>query len=92
MNIPVALVTGGARRVGAEIVRALHAAGARVAIHHRRSAGEAEALAAELNALRPDSAAAFAADLCDAGALPSLVEAVVTRFGRLDALANNASI
>lgn len=91
MNIPVALVTGGARRVGAEIVRALHAAGARVAIHHRRSSSEAQALAAELNALRPDSAAAFAADLCDAGALFALVEAVVARFGRLDALVNNAS-
>ena len=92
---PVVLVTGAARRVGAEIARALHGAGALVAIHYRSSAAEAERLAAELNAARPDeggeSAASFAADLLDIAALPGLVEAVVQRFGRLDALVNNAS-
>lgn len=91
MNPPTALITGAARRVGAEIARALHAAGACVAIHYRRSTGEADALAAELNALRADSAAAFKADLLDATAPPALVEAVVARFGGLDALVNNAS-
>lgn len=91
MDSPVALVTGAARRVGAEIARCLHAAGARVALHCRHSRAEAEALAAELNALRADSAAVFAADLLDTAALPVLVAAVVTRFGRLDALVNNAS-
>ena len=49
------LITGGARRVGASIVRALHAAGARIAIHHRNSGTEATALAAELNAQRAGS-------------------------------------
>jgi pteridine reductase len=91
MNSPVILVTGAARRVGAEIVRTLHAAGARVAIHYRHSAAEAEALAAALNASRPESAAIFAADLLDVAALAQLVDAVVTRFGRLDGLVNNAS-
>jgi pteridine reductase len=94
-NAPVVLVTGAARRVGAEIARALHAAGACVAIHYRRSAAEADRLAAELNAARPDeggeSAAIFAADLLDIDALPRLVEAAVAHFGRLDALVNNAS-
>jgi pteridine reductase len=90
-NAPVVLVTGAARRVGAEIARALHGAGARVAIHYRSSADAADALAAGLNALRPDSAASFAADLLDVAALPGLVDAVVQRFGRLDALVNNAS-
>lgn len=94
-NSPVVLVTGAARRVGAEIARALHAAGACVAIHYRSSAPAAAALAAELNAARPDgageSAAVFAADLLDMAALPRLVESVVQRFGRLDALVNNAS-
>lgn len=91
MDSPVALVTGAARRVGAEIARCLHAAGARIALHCRHSRADAEALAAELNALRADSAAVFAADLLDVAALPALVAEVVTRFGRLDALVNNAS-
>jgi pteridine reductase len=90
-SAPVVLATGAARRVGAEIARTLHAAGARVAIHYRASRAEAEGLAASLNATRPDSAAAFAADLLDIAALPILVESVVARFGRLDALVNNAS-
>jgi len=91
MNAPVILITGAARRVGAEIVRTLHAAGARVAIHYRSSVGDAAALAAELNAVRADSAAAFKADLLDVATLPALVAAVVARFGRLDGLVNNAS-
>jgi pteridine reductase len=91
MNAPVILITGAGRRVGAEIARTLHAAGSRVAIHYRSSASEAEALAAELNAVRADSAAAFRADLLDVAALPPLVAAVVARFGRLDGLVNNAS-
>ncbi|WP_448099012.1 pteridine reductase [Luteibacter yeojuensis] len=88
---PVVLVTGGARRVGAAIVRCLHAAGCVVAIHYRRSAGEADALAGELNAVRAGSAATFAAALEDDAALPGLVGSVVERFGRLDGLVNNAS-
>jgi pteridine reductase len=90
-HVPVVLVTGAARRVGAEIARTLHAAGACVAIHYRSSAAEAEALATVLNQVRPGSAAAFAADLLDMAALPQLVESVVAHFGRLDALVNNAS-
>ncbi len=94
-HAPVVLVTGAARRVGAEIVRALHTAGACVAIHYRSSAADAAALAAALNAARPgeaaETAAVFAADLLDLAALPQLIESVVSRFGRLDALVNNAS-
>jgi pteridine reductase len=94
-HAPVVLVTGAARRVGAEIVRALHTAGACVAIHYRSSAADAAALAAALNATRPgeaaETAAVFAADLLDLAALPQLIESVVSRFGRLDALVNNAS-
>jgi pteridine reductase len=87
----VMLVTGGGKRVGAAICRRLHAAGATIALHYRTSTQEAMALKDELNALRPDSAAAFSADLLDLADLPRLIEAVIARFGRLDALINNAS-
>lgn len=85
------LITGGARRVGASIVRSLHAAGARLAIHHRNSGSEAAALADELNALRAGSVILLQADLLDVAQLPGLVEATTAAFGRLDVLVNNAS-
>lgn len=91
MNSPVVLITGGARRVGAEIARTLHAAGARVALHHRASASEAAALVAELNARREKSALAVRRDLLDTSGLPDMVAEIVGHFGRLDALVNNAS-
>ncbi|MFA6971149.1 MAG: pteridine reductase [Gallionella sp.] len=91
MQGKVMLVTGGAKRVGAAICRRLHAAGATIALHYRTSASEALALQDELNSLRSDSAAAFSADLLDLPTLPRLVEQVTARFGRLDAVVNNAS-
>lgn len=87
----VALVTGSARRVGAAIVRRLHAAGLDVVIHHRDSAGEAGLLAAELERERPGSSQVLQAELAQFDRLPELVAQVVGRFGRLDALVNNAS-
>jgi pteridine reductase len=86
-----ALVTGAARRVGASIARALHGAGAGVAIHYRGSAAPAEALAAELNARRAGSAFTVQADLLDCARLEAMVAEVVGRTGRLDVLVNNAS-
>ena len=86
-----ALVTGAARRVGAALAVAFHAAGARVAIHFRGSQAEAEALVARLNGTRADSARAFRADLADPAACDPLVAEVVRAFGRLDVLVNNAS-
>ena len=87
----VVLVTGAARRIGAAIVTRLHANGAFVAIHYRGSAAEAEQLATALNALRPDSAATFQADLLSGDAISRLVTEVVSWRGRLDGLVNNAS-
>lgn len=87
----VVLITGAARRVGAAITRKLHAAGATVVIHYHRSAGPAQALSAELNALRPMSTTTLGGDLLDLKVLHALVEATVARFGHLDILVNNAS-
>jgi pteridine reductase len=88
----VVLITGAGRRVGAVIARALHAAGATVVLHYRQSEAAAQALAEELRQ-RPGSApvSLLQGDLLDVPALPGLIEAVLARHGRLDALINNAS-
>jgi len=87
----VALVTGAARRIGAAIAAALHAAGARVAINYRGSATEAAALCAGFNESRPDSAIALQADLVSAAGPVELIASVVKWSGQLDILVNNAS-
>jgi len=86
-----ALVTGGARRVGAAIARRLHAAGANVLVHYRDSEKDAASLAAALNAIRPKSAAKVKAELLAPIAPFALVSAAREAFGRLDILVNNAS-
>lgn len=88
---PVALVTGAARRLGAAIARRLHAAGYDLALHYRDSAADMAALVAQLEAARPGSAFAFQADLAEYDRLPELVAHTLGRYGRLDALVNNAS-
>ena len=85
------LITGGAKRVGAEIARELHAAGANLVIHYRKSSREAEALAEELNRARGKSAAIVPGELLEVEKLPVLVELAVRSFGALDVLINNAS-
>jgi pteridine reductase len=85
------LITGGAKRLGAAIGRRLHDAGASLVVHYHQSRTSADALVAELEALRPGSALAVRADLHEVARLPELVEAAVARFGRLDVLVNNAS-
>ena len=91
MNGKTVLVTGAAKRVGCAIARELHAAGANVMLHYRTATTDAESLVGEFNALRPASAACLQADLLDITQLPLLVAATIARFGRLDALVNNAS-
>jgi pteridine reductase len=86
-----ALITGAARRVGATIVRKLHAAGANIVLHYRSSADPAEALARELNQARPDSVVTVEADLLDSGQLEMLPGIATSNFGTLDILVNNAS-
>lgn len=91
MQGKVVLITGGAKRVGAATCRRLHAAGAKLMLHYRDSAGEARLLQAELNHQRKDSVALIQADLLDLGKLHSLIDQTVQTFGKLDALINNAS-
>jgi pteridine reductase len=86
-----ALITGGARRVGAAIARRLHAAGANVVLHYRDSAAEADSLAAQLNAGRAKSAAIVKAELLAPIAPRALVAAALDAFGGLDVVINNAS-
>lgn len=88
---PVALVTGGARRLGREIALELATQGWDVALHYRSSANEAQATVQELRERGAD-AQAFAADLTDEAACRALSPAVLAHFGRLQAVVNNASL
>ncbi|MBD8525702.1 pteridine reductase [Pseudomarimonas arenosa] len=91
MSRPVALITGAARRVGAVIARQLHAAGYDLALHHRQSEDAMHTLHGELEARRANSVLSLRAELAEFDRLPELVAATLGRFGRLDALINNAS-
>jgi pteridine reductase len=88
---PVALITGAAKRVGAQIARRLHGAGYDLALHYRTSNDEILALRDELEARRIDSTLLLQAELADTEQLPVLIASTLSRFGRLDALVNNAS-
>ena len=86
-----ALVTGGARRIGRAIVLALAARGHDVAIHHRDSAPDAEALAKEVRALGR-RAAILSADLTDEAETRALIPAAAEALGPISILVNNASV
>ena len=90
-NNQVILITGGAKRVGAAICRALHANGANLMIHYRSSANEARALQAELNLQRANSVAIIQTDLLHVVGLANLIAETVRQFGKLNVLINNAS-
>src|SRR5688500_6898388 len=91
MQGKVILVTGGARGVGAATCRKLHARGANLVVHYRESGEEARSLQAELESIRSGSVTLAQADLLDTSRLPYLIDEVIQRFGKLDALVNNAS-
>ncbi len=91
MNRKTILITGAARRLGSAIAREMHATGANLMVHYHQASAAAEALVAELNSIRPASAACVQADLREVETLPRLVASTVDRFGRLNALVNNAS-
>ena len=85
------LVTGSSRGIGAAVVARAAAAGARVAVHYRSGAAEAEQVVEAAHAAGSD-ARAFQADLRDGDAAEALVHDVVASFGRLDGLVNNAGM
>jgi pteridine reductase len=85
------LITGAAKRIGAACARLLHAEGCNVLLHYRGSEAEALALCAELNAIRPDSARIFAADLLKMSELTALAKEAEHAWGGVDVLVNNAS-
>ena len=91
MQGKVALVTGSARGVGREIVRHLAKAGAKVAINYRSAAAEADALVKEIRAAKGD-AIAVAGDVSKFSDATTMVEAVVSQWGRIDVLVNNAGL
>lgn len=87
----VALITGSGVRVGREIALALAGRGMNIAIHYNASAGGAEETVTVAKGLGIE-AEAFRCDLSDVSAIPSLIERVAERWGRLDALVNSAAI
>ncbi|HEY7907156.1 MAG TPA: pteridine reductase, partial [Wenzhouxiangella sp.] len=88
---PVAIITGGARRIGAEIAQHLHARGMNLVIHYRASSAEAEALAAFLNQKRAGSVTTVGVDLGDESVGQIIRDHAINTFGRIDLLVNNAS-
>jgi NAD(P)-dependent dehydrogenase (short-subunit alcohol dehydrogenase family) len=91
-ELPAALVTGGAKRIGRAIALDLAARGADVAVHYNGSRDEAEALAEDIRELG-GRAAAIEADLLDRDAARGLVGEAARALGRtLTVLVNNASI
>ncbi len=91
MASKVVLITGAARRIGADIARAFHARGCDILIHYRQSADDARALADELNARRGASTELLQAELSDPDQVRRLARDALGCRGRLDVLVNNAS-
>ena len=87
----VALVTGGVRRIGRAIGLTLAGAGADVVVNARSSRDEAEATAREIERLGVRASVEIA-DITDEHAVNRMVDSIVSRYGRLDILVNNAAI
>jgi 3-oxoacyl-[acyl-carrier protein] reductase len=87
----IALVTGGARGIGAAIVRSLAQAGAAVAVNYRERAGEANALVKAISDAG-GHAVAIAADVSQADAVAQMVQRVKSNLGPINILINNAGI
>lgn len=91
MTNPVALITGGAKRIGRHLVQHLHQAGFDIALHYRHSSQEAQALSNDLQQLRPHSVLLLQSDASDVAGLETFPARIEAHFGRLDLLINSAS-
>ena len=87
----VAVVTGGAVRVGKAVVEALAERGYRLAIHANRSLPEATRFAQSIND-KGGSAIAVQAELRDEDGIRAMIDEVHDQFGRIDLLVNSAAI
>lgn len=87
----VALITGAAQRIGAQLARTLHKNSYNILVHYHQSSEAAEKLVDELNGVRPDSAKALQANLTSTAELLSLTRQCEQWQGRVDVLINNAS-
>jgi 3-oxoacyl-[acyl-carrier protein] reductase len=87
----VALVTGAARNIGRDIVRAFVNAGAAVVVNAKSSSAQAAALVAEIEA-SGGRATAILADVGNPADVARLIAETLARFGRLDILVNNAAL
>jgi 3-oxoacyl-[acyl-carrier protein] reductase len=87
----VALITGGARNIGAATSLALAQAGAAVAVNTRSSREDGERIVQQIRA-GGGQAELYLADVADAAAVKAMVDAVLARFGRIDILVLNASV
>ncbi|MFG1496085.1 pteridine reductase [Saccharospirillum sp. HFRX-1] len=88
---PVVVITGAAKRVGAQMAHTFHQAGFRVVVHYRSSQNDAETLVADLNQQRDNSAQAIQSTLNNADIINEFAQLASAAFGRLDVLINNAS-
>lgn len=87
----VLVITGGAKRIGAQICRTFHAKGFDIALHYRNSKDAAQALADELNQSRENSVRLFQADLNNTDSIIAMAKNIETQFCNIDVLINNAS-
>jgi len=87
----VALVTGAAKRIGADIVRQLHKENFNLVIHYHQSENAANQLADELNEARENSACCIAAELNSLEQINNLAKLAQQHWQRMDLLINNAS-
>lgn len=87
----VALITGAAKRLGAQTTKHLHSLGFDVVIHYNNSAHEAELLCSKLNSIRENSAQIIRHDLNDVEELSVISDFIKNKYNRLDVLVNNAS-